>query len=195
MQFERIKKLEMVARADEVRRAAERYEIFVAGPYIDKTKDKDADDNAASDAKRLRYHIYEYYRSAGHNMYLGEDVELREIGVKHYGSAANAVFYERHYINSNINALIVFPAGPGVFCEFGDWATSESLCKKMLVVIDKKYEGRPSYINDGTAKAAAYFGATVLYFNYCDIEQIVDECDRFIDRLATRSRVDNLYAR
>ncbi|NML75649.1 hypothetical protein HHL25_16075 [Rhizobium sp. S-51] len=195
MQFDRIKKLAMVARADEIRRAAERYEIFVAGPFIDINLDKDDPVNASTDAKRLRFHVHQYYRAAGHNLYLGEDVELRTIGEKHYGAAANATFYERHYIADNIDALIVFPAGPGVFCEFGDWATSQHFCRKMLVVIDKEYEGQPSYINDGTAKAAAYNGATIVYEKYSDQAAVLVECDRFIDRLATRARVDQLYGR
>lgn len=185
----------MVASSDALRRAAERYEIFVAGPFIDVGKDKDAQENTSSEGARLRYHIYKHYQSDGHNLYLGEDHELRTIGEKHYGATANATFYERHYIRDNIDALLVFPAGPGVFCELGDWATTEITCKKMLVVIDKQYEGKPSYINDGTAKAAVHFGASVVYANYTDHDAVIAECDKFIDRLAVRSRVDQLYAR
>lgn len=195
MKYDRIKKLDLVARKDEMKRVAERYEIFVAGPFIDIHKDHNAAENTASEGARLRFRVYNYYRSAGHNLYLGEDHELRSIGEKHYGSTANATFYERHYIKDHIDALLVFPAGPGVFCEFGDWATTETTCKMMLVVIDKQYEGKPSYINDGTAKAAMHFGATVVYVNYTDHDAVIAECDRFIDRLAVRSRVDQLYAR
>jgi hypothetical protein len=195
MQYDRIRKIDLVTQADAMKRAAERYEIFVAGPFIDVSKDKDAPENTSSEGTRLRFHVYQHYRSAGHNMYLGEDHELRTIGVKHYGAAANATFFERHYINDHIDALIVFPAGPGVFCELGDWATTEVTCKKMLVVIDKQYAGKPSYINDGTAKAAIHFGATVVYEDYKNPAAVISECDKFIDRLATRARVDHLYAR
>lgn len=195
MQFDRIKKIELAARADEIRRATERYEIFVAGPFIDISKHKDAPENAGSPGKRIRFDVYSHYKLAGHNMYLGEDHELRIIGERHYGSSSNAAFFERHYINDNIDSLIVFPDGPGVFCELGDWATTEITSKKMLVIIDKRYEGRPSYINDGTAKAAKHHGATIIYEEYTDLAKIILECDRFIDRLATRARVDQLYAR
>ena len=178
-----------------MKRSAERYEIFVAGPFIDITKDVNAPENTLSDGTRLRFHIYQHYKSVGHNLYLGEDHELRVIGERHYGAAANATFYERHYINDHINALLVVPAGPGVFCELGDWATTEHICKKMLVILDKQYEGKPSYINDGTAKAAAFNGATVVYREYADHASVLAECDKFIDILATRARVDELYAR
>ncbi|MGO7751139.1 hypothetical protein ACC708_12460 [Rhizobium ruizarguesonis] len=167
----------------------------MAGPFIDVSKDEAAPENSSSAGKRIRFQVYQHYKSAGHNLYLGEDHELRTIGEKHYGASSNATFFERHYINNSINALIVFPDGPGVFCEFGDWATTEVTCKKMLVVIEKKYEGQNSYINDGTAKAAIHFGATVIYEDYADSAAVISACNRFIDRLATRSRVDELYAR
>ena len=195
MQFDRIKKIEMVGRADEMKRALERYEIFIAGPFIDTAQDKNAPVNVVTEGTKLRFHVYQHYLSAGHNLYLGEDHELRTLGEKHYGPAANATFYERHYINEHIDALVVFPAGPGVFCEFGDWATTEATCKKMLVVIDKQYEGQSSYINDGTAKAAAHFGATIVYESYTNFDRVIDECDKFISLLAARARVDSLYAR
>uniref|UniRef100_UPI0025501763 hypothetical protein n=1 Tax=Agrobacterium sp. CFBP2214 TaxID=3040274 RepID=UPI0025501763 len=46
MQYERIKKLELAARRDEIEREMERYEIFIAGPYIDKAKDRSDSDNS-----------------------------------------------------------------------------------------------------------------------------------------------------
>lgn len=195
MQYDRIKKIELAARADEIKRATERYEIFVAGPFIDISKNKDAPENAASPGKRIRFDVYNHYKLAGHNMYLGEDYELRVIGDRHYGPSSNATFFERHYIKDNIDSLIVFPDGPGVFCELGDWATTETTSRKMLVIIDIKYKGKPSYINDGTAKAAAHHGAMIIYEDYTNFEKVILECDRFIDRLATRARVDQLYAR
>lgn len=195
MQFERIKKLELAARRDEIEREMERYEIFIAGPYIDKSKDRSDSHNSSTNGKALRFDVVKYYEAKGHNIYLGEDVELKRIGNSHYGAASNAVFFERHYILKNIDALIVFPDGPGVFCEFGDWATTADTCKKMLVVIDKKYEGEPSYINDGTAKAAKHFGATVLYEDYTDLQAVIGQCDVFIDILASALRVEKLYGR
>lgn len=195
MQYDRIRKLQLVEKADAAKRAAERYEIFVAGPFIDVSKADLDPVNIGSAGKQIRYAVYHYYLSNGHNLYLGEDAELRLLGERHYGPLANATVFERHYIKNNINALIVFPAGPGVFCEFGDWATTKAICEKMLVVIDKQFEGQPSYINDGTAKHAAMFGATILYIDYTETTEVIRACDEFIDRLAAMERIDELYAR
>lgn len=195
MHYDRIKKLQLVERSDAAKRAAERYEIFVAGPFIDISKAISDPVNSSSAGKAIRHAIHNYFSASGHNVYLGEDNELRLIGDKHYGPLSNATFFERHYIKDHIDALIVFPDGPGVFCEFGDWATTRSTCEKMLVVIDSQYEGKRSYINDGTAKAAASFGATITYINYNDKARVIRECDMFVDLLAAKDRVDELYSR
>ena len=195
MEYSRIRKLDLVSRQDEIARAVERYEIFVAGPYIDIEKPKDAEVNSSDKGKRIRFHTYQYYKSAGHNLYMGEDVELKSIGQKHYGNKSNAAFFERHYIVSNIDAVIMFPFGPGAFCELGDWATTKSTCEKMLVMIAKEFEGTPSYINDGTVKAAKHFGAEVLYVDYEDFGEVIDACDKFIESRATDARVEKLFER
>ncbi|HWK14194.1 MAG TPA: hypothetical protein VNS02_07335 [Rhizobiaceae bacterium] len=195
MQYDRIRKLQLVERSDAAKRAAERYEIFVAGPFIDVSKDVSDPVNSGTSGKEIRYAVHRHYSSSGHNVYLGEDTELRLIGEKHYGPLSNAAFFERHYIKDNIHALIIFPDGPGVFCEFGDWATTKSTCEKMLVVIDSQHEGKPSYINDGTAKAAASFGATVSYIDYADRDRVIRECDEFVAKLAAMGRIDELYSR
>jgi hypothetical protein len=195
MQHDRIKALELAARKDAIERAMERYELFIAGPYIDVNKEKSDPDNSKTLGKSLRYEVYEHFKNNGHNIYLGEDVELKKIGDSHYGSLSNAVFFERHYIKDNINALIVFPDGPGVFCEFGDWATTKETCKKMLVVIKKEYEGERSYINDGTVKAAKHFGATIAYIDYADLDGVLEVCNGFLDLLASSARIEKLYGR
>ncbi|KAB1087872.1 hypothetical protein F4V91_16405 [Neorhizobium galegae] len=195
MQHDRIKKLKLAARQDEIEREMERYELFIAGPYIDKSKERSDPDNSSSEGKCIRFDVFKYYEEKWHNIYLGEDVELRKIGSSHYGSSSNAVFFERHYITKNIDVLIVFPDGPGVFCEFGDWASTPSTCQKMLVIINKKYEGKSSYINDGTAKAAKHFGAAIVYETYTDFGAVIARCDNFIDIRASSARVEKLYGR
>ncbi|MBB3161337.1 hypothetical protein FHS25_001786 [Rhizobium laguerreae] len=187
--------MDLVARQDEIRRAAERYEIFIAGPYIDVTKPRTEEVNSLDKGKLIRFDVYQYYNDSGHNIYMGEDVELQKIGQKHYGNKSNAAFFERHYIIDNIDTVIMFPFGPGAFCELGDWATTKSTCEKMLVLIAKEFEGKPSYINDGTAKAARHFGAEIVYVDYENFDEVIGECNRFIESRATDARVEKLFDR
>lgn len=195
MEYSRIRKLDLVAKKDEIARAVERYEIFIAGPYIDIQKPKDDEVNCSDKGKCIRFHVYEHFNNAGHNIYMGEDVELKAIGQKHYKNKSNAAFFERHYIISNIDAVIMFPFGPGAFCELGDWATTKSTCEKMLVLIAKEFEGKPSYINDGTVKAAKHFGADVRYVDYENFETVLQACDEFVESRATDVRVEKLFER
>jgi hypothetical protein len=195
MQYDRIKKLKLAERKDATTRMMERYEIFIAGPFIDIKKDRSANENSSTSGKLIRFDSYSYYASKGHNIYLGEDVELKNLGDKHYGSLSNAAFYERHHIVNYINALIVFPDGPGVFCELGDWSTTAETCKKMLIVMNKKYKNDKSYINEGTIKSAKHFGATVIYEDYDDFKSVINSCDHFIDLIASSARVEKLFGR
>lgn len=195
MRVEKIKKIELAAKKDELARAQERYDIFIAGAYINIEKPVDDIENSAHPGKVLRYKAWEYYDGLGHSVYMGEDAELRKLGEKHYGPLANAVVYERHYIKANIQSLIVFPSGPGVFCELGDWATDKSICEKMLVIIDKEHEGATNYINDGVVKAARTYQAKVEYLDYADHAKILEVCDDFLELRASFARLDALYAR
>ncbi|MGO8086424.1 hypothetical protein AB9E29_04740 [Rhizobium leguminosarum] len=195
MGLEKIKKIELAAKKDELARAQERYDIFIAGAYIDTEKPASDVINSEHIGKILRYKAWEYYDGLGHSVYMGEDVELRKLGEKHYGQLANAVAYERHYIKSNIQSLIVFPSGPGVFCELGDWATDKIICEKMLIIIDKKHEGVTNYINDGVVKAARIYRAQVEYLDYADHDKIIEVCNSFLELRASFARLDALYAR
>jgi hypothetical protein len=193
--YDRMRKIKLAAERDAYKRAVQKHEIFVAGPYIDRDKDAAAEENSSSSSKKIRYAVMRHYEDAGHNIYLGEDVELQKLGEKHYGKLSNAAFYERHYIKTDIDALIVFPDGPGVFCEFGDWSTTPSTAEKMLVIINKIYEGKTSYINDGTAKAAAHHGASIAYEDYDQRDAIIKRCDEFLDIVAGKARVEQLFER
>jgi len=176
-------------------RAAETYSIFLAGPYIKIDENIDHPENNKSLASTLRYFLYFALEEVGHVIYLGEDVELRNNGEKHYGSLANAVVYERHYIINHIDAVIALPSSPGSFCELGDWVSDERICKHMLVIIDKKYEGKTNYINEGVVKFAYRNHATIVYHSYEDQQGILSLCEQFMEEVAQRMRVEKLYGR
>jgi len=105
------------AHEDAAKRLRETYEIFLAGPFIDIGKGADEPENSGSPAKELRYWLYGELTALGHTVYLGEDVELRQNGTKHYGPRSNAVTFERHHIIYHADALIVLPSSVCSFCE------------------------------------------------------------------------------
>ena len=65
----------------------------------------------------------------------------------------------------------------------------------MLMILDKKYEGTPSYINDGVVRLAISHHANVRYFDYLDTEGILRICDTFMETVAAKIRTEKLYGR
>lgn len=193
--YSKLRRMRAAGHEDAAERLRERYDIFLAGPYIDISKDSEAEENSASAAKKLRYWLYYELSGQGHTVYLGEDVELRNNGAKHYGPRSNAVTFERHFILKHADALIILPSSVGSFCEAGDWVTSKEICTKMLMLIEGKYEGQANYINLGPVEMARMFQAKVRYVDYVDQERVLDECLAHVQDLAEAKRVDQLYAR
>ncbi|MBZ9960386.1 hypothetical protein [Mesorhizobium sp. BR1-1-14] len=193
--FNKLRKVAAAQAIDKAARAAEEFDVFLAGPYIVTVDAADTAINDATDASRLRYFFFHSLVARGHTIYLGEDNELRETGKAEYGPLNNAVLYERHYILNHSDALIALPSSPGSFCEIGDWVSQRDLCEDMLIVVDKKYEGELNYINDGVIKFARTNHATVHYHPYVDKDGVLEICDTFMETIAAKIRIEKLYGR
>ncbi|MEB8387427.1 hypothetical protein OO012_09320 [Rhodobacteraceae bacterium KMM 6894] len=193
--YSKLKDASAAAHQDTATRLRERYRVFLAGPFIDISKDDKAAENNSSNAKRLRYALHKEMTEQGHHVYLGEDVELRTNGQKHYGKKSNAVTFERHHILNHCDALIVLPSSVGSFCEAGDWVSTPKTCEKMLMIIEKQYEGETNYVNLGPVEMARMFHASVEYLDYDDLERVLDVCMTHLEDIAQATRVDMLYGR
>ena len=195
MTFAKLRQVAIAQEIDKAARAAENFEIFLAGPFVRVEQSAENEVNAATSAKKLRHSLYHLLTAKGHNIYLGEDTALRDTGQAHFADNNNAVLYERHYIVNHLDAVIVILSSPGSFCEIGDWASDPDICSTMLVVIDKKYEGEQNYINDGVVRFAKSNSAEVIYYEYEDIELLFEKCNTFIEKIAVKHRIDRLYGR
>lgn len=193
--FAKIRNAARAEKFDAAKREVEVKDIFLAGPYVDVMLPKENEKNCETEAKSIRYSLYHDLTSMGHNVYLGEDAELRNIGEKNYGKLSNAVLYERHYIKEHIDALIVLPSSPGSFCEIGDWVSDRDICQNMLMIVDRKYKDEVSYMNDGVVKFAIHNHASVIWHAYSDYSAIFDCSKQFLDEIAAQQRVDRLYGR
>ena len=194
MSFDNIRRQREIAAADEAAIASESQSVFIAGPYIDIEEAAEHEENAATAGKRLRYALCQHFNGLGADVYMGEDDFLRKNGEKNFGQYNNAATYERHHLKKHTDAVIVLPCSPGSFCEIGDWATTDSISKKSLVIIDSEHHGQNNYINDGVAKLAQLQGAVVKYLPYDDLENIKNICVEFVDAVKSKQRLDKLYA-
>lgn len=193
--YAKVKKTNAASLRDAAERELSTYEVFVAGPYIDVSKDAADPDNSSNAAKSLRYFLHESLEAKAHHVYLGEDVKLRSLGEANYGRLSNAVTYERHYIKNHCDAVIILPSSPGSFCELGDWVSDRDICGKMLIIVDGTFKGVANYINEGAVKFAENNGASVRYLSYVAVEVVMDEVEQFLDHIGSVKRIDELYGR
>lgn len=193
--YSKVRKGSAAGLRDAAERELSTYDIFLAGPYIDISKDDSDPENNSTPAKLLRFSLYSKLTAVAHDVYLGEDVKLRELGEANYGSLSNAVTFERHYIKDHTDALIVLPSSPGSFCELGDWVSDREICRKMLIVVDEAYKGRASYVNDGAVRFAETNGARVAYLPYGSPEAVYESVEKFLDFIGASARIDRLYGR
>ena len=49
----------------------------------------------------------------------------------------------------SVDAIVLIPESPGSFAELGAFANDEKLRKKLICIVDKKYQKNKSFINQG----------------------------------------------
>ena len=189
------KRLQIADLKDGIKRASESFGLFLAGPFIMPEEADSHPENSKTTAKSLRYFLNKNLDSDNSEIYLGEDHRLRLGGEKHYGEHNNAVLFERHYIKHHLDAVIILPSSTGSFCEFGDWASDEKICPKMLIIVDKQYELSANYLNEGPIKLALDNFSIVKYIDYEDKERCFHECQDFLSRVKSKIRARKLYDR
>ena len=193
--FSKLRNAEIAVRTDEVTRKREQAEFFIAGPFIDPDTAEGVAPNSDTHGSSLRHYLNSSLSQQGILTYLGEDRILRTIGEKHYGDWNNAVVFERHYITSHLDGVIILPSSPGSFCELGDWASDEPTSKNTLILVDEQYRNRTSYFNDGVLKSALMNGAKVEFVPYSNRQRALEVCQNFIQAILNKKRVADLYGR
>lgn len=168
--------------------------VFLAGPYIDVKKNAAA--NNGSTAASARFATFKALKKKGNVVILGEHKRLTEVGAIKFEDQNNAVLFERNIIvGKRIDAVIIFPSSPGSFLEFGDWANDPNIGKKMLVLLDKKYEKHENYMNLGTARLAQDVGAQVTHIDYTDHKLILENVEMFMRKISATQNREKIYGR
>lgn len=130
---------------------------------------------------------------------LGEDHGLEDPRLSHDAGAQDG---ELEYIAANCNAVIIVADGMGAFCELGlfSWHFAHTGGRlngkkgrpEFFLLIDKKFESKKNYVNEGPSRAVNVFGV-VSYVDFAtyDITPIIR---RVKDRRAVMT-VDNKRGR
>ncbi|WP_133244887.1 hypothetical protein [Caulobacter radicis] len=173
-----------------VTRLAQELDVFVAGPFIDKnwTAEELVKQSAAT---RARLAVKDFIESdLQHRVVLGEHRGVDEIGSSAFGDHTSFAIAELALVRE-CEAIVIFPSSVGSFCELGAWSLSEHICRKMLIIPEKKFENEVSYLNIGTLRMAASNGASIIWRDLEDLESIMGDVRRFVgfahDRAMVRS--------
>ncbi len=170
------------------KRLAQKLSVFVAGPFVDKTWSEN-DLAGQSAATRARLDTKTYIEDIlQHSVVFGEHRGVPEIGDENFGSQASIAITE-YALANDCEAIVIFPASVGSFCELGSWSVNESFCQKMLIIADVTYEKDRSYMNLGTLRMAANHGASIFWWNLEDIPKIREVVHEFVQRAHDRAMV------
>lgn len=124
--------------------------------------------------------MQKYLKSKSEDIFFVLSEELWEDG---FDSNIDLLTFEE-FLAEVSDSIILFVESPGSFCELGAFSYAEKLFSdKLIIVIDKKFEGDKSFIMTGPTAKAKKDGAKVVFaslFNKgllssADLRKVVDE--------------------
>lgn len=130
--------------------------VFLCGPSL----------SAGTPGAGLRARLKDMLEEDGFEVVLGEDDGLEDLRARFKGIYAH--MNELEFLRRQCGAIVLIADSVGAYCELGLFAyehTKERKQKKgkpnqdFILIISEKYAGRPSYLNEGPAKAIRDFGA------------------------------------
>lgn len=153
--------------------------VFLAGPFIETNKRRPRK-NKRNAATLLRYDLYNSIDELGYDVTLGEYKELIAAHGEALGALNNAANAEIGHAEDHADAVVMLPSSPGSFTEFGAFSLYETICKKMLIIVDKQYEHASNYFNTGPKIMASNRGAVIEYVNYEDTGSCSEVVEGFL---------------
>ena len=173
--------LELTALKLAYEKVAKRLKIFLAGPFIEREEvDSGVDDEPAAALRKLLLAHLEKRNDVS----LGEHRGMLDLTSGLVDGLAHAALAELAVIRREIDAVIIIPASAGSFCELGAWSQIKSIAEKMLILCDRTYQGRKSYMSTGVLTLATYHGAQVFWVDYEDHDGIKAIVSKFLERIA-----------
>lgn len=153
-----------------------KYVVFLCGPRLDIA--------ATDEAAALRSRLKGALESDSFDVVLGEDDGLEELRGKYSGMAHEN---ELQFIQSHSNSVILIASSVGSFCELGLFShqhvRDNARSTDFILILDERYKGQISYLNEGPAKAIDNYGK-LLHGDFSDFD-----IDPILDRLRIRRNV------
>ncbi|MCB1342179.1 MAG: hypothetical protein KDK24_14140 [Pseudooceanicola sp.] len=156
------------------------FKVFLAGPYIETTGKKPGR-GEKNKAKRLRFALYHRLSELSWVVTMGEYKNLISAANPLLGPRNNAASAELLHAKNSADAIVMLPSSPGSFLELGAFSLHSDVCRKMLIIIDKKHQADdPNYLNTGPIPAAQLKGALALFIDYDDHDMCWESVEKFV---------------
>lgn len=170
------------------------FKVFLAGPYIETTGRKPGRGDI-NKAKRLRFDLYHRLTEFRWVVTMGEYQNLIEASNPLLGLRNNAASAELIHARRSADAIIMLPSSAGSFLELGAFALYEDVCRKMLIIIDKKHENdNPNYLNTGPIPGAKTKGATIMFIDYDDHISCWAAVEKYVTKQGNRAAENMILA-
>lgn len=104
-----------------------------------------------------------------------------------YSSKAIDLLSLEGLLADSVDAVVIIPESPGSFAELGAFANDEKLRKKLICVVDKKYQKDKSFVNQGPLKLVKKENSFGLVF--IDPENVQFEVDELVSSLKKMKKV------
>jgi hypothetical protein len=98
-----------------------------------------------------------------------------------YSSKTKDLLSLEGLLADSVDAVVIIPESPGSFAELGAFANDEKLRKKLICVVDKKYQKDKSFINQGPLKLVKKENSFGIVF--IDPKEVPTEVEKLITAL------------
>ena len=98
-----------------------------------------------------------------------------------YSSKTKDLLSLEGLLAESVDAVVIIPESPGSFAELGAFANDEKLRKKLICVVDKRYQKDKSFINQGPLKLVKKENSFGLVF--IDPKEIPTEVEKLVSAL------------
>lgn len=104
-----------------------------------------------------------------------------------YSSKTKDLLSLEGLLADSVDAVVIIPESPGSFAELGAFANDEMLRKKLICVVDKKYQKDKSFINQGPLKLVKKENSFGLVF--IDPKEVPTEIEKLVTALKKMKKV------
>lgn len=104
-----------------------------------------------------------------------------------YSSKTKDLLSLEGLLADSVDAVVIIPESPGSFAELGAFANDEKLRKKLICVVDKKYQKDKSFINQGPLKLVKKENSFGLVF--IDPKEVPTEVEKLVTALKKMKKV------